>query len=305
MVPSLADFLFLQAMAAIVSAVTLLTYDEQDALLHVDYARIAFCDKSKVENWSCGTMCDAAPSKPINAQYFGRPSRDVRGYVANFGAKKCVLAFRGSVSFANWISDFTPLLTSWPPEWRASEWCPGCQAHMGFVDAWENVRSEVLELMRIMDCSSVSVVGHSLGGAVATLAAIDLRVTSPGGLVVKKIYTFGSPRVGNKAFADVFDRSLVSPSVRGGVKGRVMSSWRVVFHHDPVPHLRMLLADMTHVATEVYYHKSDSSEYKICDGGEDPTCSKSLWPLQLLTLDHRWYLNKTFAHQSLSSKCIG
>jgi predicted lipase len=48
----------------------------------------------------------------------------------------------------------------------------------------------------------VVVTGHSLGGAIATLAAVDLveeGIVSPGNIGV---WNFGSPRVGNQIFSD-------------------------------------------------------------------------------------------------------
>ena len=49
--------------------------------------------------------------------------------------------------------------------------------------------------------------GHSLGGALATLAAYDLKgVAAKHNLDVQvSCYTFGAPRVGNHAFAEDFD----------------------------------------------------------------------------------------------------
>jgi predicted lipase len=48
--------------------------------------------------------------------------------------------------------------------------------------------------------------GHSLGGAVASLAAFDIARElniSPQRI---KLYTFGCPRLGNRAFVDEFNK---------------------------------------------------------------------------------------------------
>ena len=48
--------------------------------------------------------------------------------------------------------------------------------------------------------------GHSLGGALATLAAYDIRKACPGlGSLDLRCYTFGAPRTGNHAFAWDYD----------------------------------------------------------------------------------------------------
>ena len=48
--------------------------------------------------------------------------------------------------------------------------------------------------------------GHSLGGALATLAGYDIARACPGAHV--SCYTFGAPRAGNHACAREFDRVL-------------------------------------------------------------------------------------------------
>ncbi|CAM9475443.1 unnamed protein product [Ectocarpus sp. 8 AP-2014] len=57
----------------------------------------------------------------------------------------------------------------------------------------------------------VYITGHSLGGALATLATLDHRRRYPEAKVT--MYNFGSPRVGNKAFAELYD-SFVGDSFR-------------------------------------------------------------------------------------------
>jgi len=55
----------------------------------------------------------------------------------------------------------------------------------------------------------VFAVGHSLGGALASLAAFDIRRHCP---CLKPMdvscYTFGAPRVGNHAFARQYDATV-------------------------------------------------------------------------------------------------
>ena len=51
--------------------------------------------------------------------------------------------------------------------------------------------------------SEVFVTGHSLGGAIATLAALHIRKTTPFRLPI--LYTFASPRVGDPQFAQHFE----------------------------------------------------------------------------------------------------
>jgi predicted lipase len=50
----------------------------------------------------------------------------------------------------------------------------------------------------------VLLTGHSLGGALATLAAHDLATHC--GLTNCQVYTFGAPRPGNRAFRREYDQ---------------------------------------------------------------------------------------------------
>ncbi|KAH7616902.1 putative Phospholipase A(1) DAD1, chloroplastic [Nannochloris sp. 'desiccata'] len=88
------------------------------------------------------------------------------------------------------------------------------------VGAEESSKSEVSE-----GPWTVLFTGHSLGGALATLAAFDFshrsstsRRNNPPKIAM---YNFGSPRVGNKAFATEFNRA-------------VQHAWRLVNRNDAV-----------------------------------------------------------------------
>lgn len=76
---------------------------------------------------------------------------------------------------------------------------------------------------------TIYITGHSLGGALATLLARDV-VRLPWareGRVEVVMYNFGSPRVGNRAFAEEYNRT-------------VGTSWRVCNHRDIIPTVRNL-----------------------------------------------------------------
>ncbi|MGE9291701.1 MAG: lipase family protein [Puniceicoccales bacterium] len=72
----------------------------------------------------------------------------------------------------------------------------GGRVHRGFADAWSTLRDECRNLPR-----PTLATGHSLGGALAILAAADFPEVG--------VMTFGSPRVGDVEFAKLSARRSV------------------------------------------------------------------------------------------------
>ena len=81
--------------------------------------------------------------------------------------------------------------------------CDKCEVHAGFYNAEQHVLPkvlyEVVRLNHLYGTSKVKTTGHSLGGALANLTAMDLALANVGYDV--SFYNFGQPRVGNKAYA--------------------------------------------------------------------------------------------------------
>lgn len=77
----------------------------------------------------------------------------------------------------------------------------GGRVHAGFRRALDEVWDHFSTRVRALSAAGRRVVltGHSLGGALATLAAFRLGPT-----IVEAVYTFGCPRVGNRTFGSGF-----------------------------------------------------------------------------------------------------
>lgn len=82
---------------------------------------------------------------------------------------------------------------------RLSPWNQGGRVHRGFKAALDDVWDDLLPAIEKLQAQGLKIwmTGHSLGTALATLAADRLQT-------VQGLYTFGSPRVGDQAFKDRF-----------------------------------------------------------------------------------------------------
>lgn len=117
-----------------------------------------------------------------------------------------LVAFSGSKSKTDWLKTNTNAATA---EFRDKVY-----VHKGFLEAWKSVKEDVWKLvtdamLRNAGAKRVIVCGHSLGGAQATIAALDLydeldEATQKNLTVI----TFGSPQVGTAPFAKLFDATI-------------------------------------------------------------------------------------------------
>lgn len=98
----------------------------------------------------------------------------------------------------------------------------GGEIHLGFALLMEKILSETQFIIKQLNPSKICLTGHSLGGALATLAAYRLREQNSS--ISYSVYTFGAPRVGDSAFASRY-------------KDYEIPHFRIENKNDIVPHL--------------------------------------------------------------------
>jgi len=85
--------------------------------------------------------------------------------------------------------------------------------HSGFMNSYsqtrENVMAELADLLASNKFARVLFVGHSQGGAVAELAAIDFALTFTDWKTRMALITFGQPRVGDADFNSLCNSLIV------------------------------------------------------------------------------------------------
>ena len=114
-----------------------------------------------------------------------------RGYVAST-PEAIVLAFRGTDEVEDWLINLNVVQVK----------DHGALVHRGFfraIDAvWPQIEPRLKDFLKASP-RTIRITGHSLGGALATLAAIRIQRM---GIRNVETYTFGQPRVGNRAMAE-------------------------------------------------------------------------------------------------------
>lgn len=133
------------------------------------------------------------------------------------GPGSITIVFRGTESIQDWLQDAkfrkekfeipksTVSNTSVFTRGESTHWNWG-RVHRGFLASIDSVWPQIREFLRQKYTGqAIFLCGHSLGAALAQLLAAWL---SANGYNVKAVYTFGSPRVGNRKFARMFDQKV-------------------------------------------------------------------------------------------------
>ncbi|RXW17081.1 hypothetical protein EST38_g8781 [Candolleomyces aberdarensis] len=139
--------------------------------------------------------------------------------------------------------------------------------HAGFLNAWNTVATRTIDAVRVQLAQhpgySIVVSGHSLGGALASLAGISFKRVFPS--VPLRVFTYGQPRTGNAAYATLLNKEIGTPNL-----------YRGVHTTDGVPTIIPTAAGYRHHGTE-YWSMADPvtpENTRACDpNGEDLSCS--------------------------------
>jgi triacylglycerol lipase len=129
---------------------------------------------------------------------------NVFGLVAwNAAEKTALVSIRGTQTVHDWIDNLDAVAVPYNAVPEAG------LVHMGFQLVYEHIRQNVGKLLT-SGCPGVQrilVTGHSLGGAVAVLAALDIAKNVRCG-VVPELHSFAGPRAGAPGFERYFNQHI-------------------------------------------------------------------------------------------------
>ncbi|XP_071696728.1 phospholipase A(1) DAD1, chloroplastic-like [Rutidosis leptorrhynchoides] len=130
--------------------------------------------------------------------------------IARLGRRDVVIAFRGTATCLEWVENLRAMLTSLPNDVAPEK--KKAMVQKGFLSMYTSanptcpslqdmVRDEISRIMATYgdEPLSITITGHSLGAALATLTAYDITSTFEKSPMVT-VVSFGGPRVGNNNF---------------------------------------------------------------------------------------------------------
>jgi len=208
--------------------------------------------------WSCGAKCKANADF-ITVASGGNGGKVQSWYVGYSKAQNTVVVGHQGTNTSDSDSVATDLKVSLVS--LDSKLFPGIgstiKVHEGFAGAQAKTATEVLNAVNkaisTHKTKAVTIVGHSLGGAIALLDSVYLPLHIKG--VTFKTITYGMPRVGNQAFANYVDSHIKLTHINN--------------KKDPIPILPSTSTGYYHPAGEV--HIEQSGTWASCPGQDNPS----------------------------------
>jgi hypothetical protein len=153
------------------------------------------------------------------------------GFLAISPSKEIVAAIRGTDTILEWLHDASYLMDPSPIAGAHGLTEDGFTAvyrslRIGRPNGSISAKDSIKSYLNTGDAATVTVCGHSLGGALATLLTLDVALNTPCRNPVG--YTYASPRTGDHLFAASYNAAIPA-------------SYRIVNRQDLVPQLPPIL----------------------------------------------------------------
>jgi hypothetical protein len=141
--------------------------------------------------------------------------------------KRILVVFRGELSFEESVSALTQIGSVYPT------YLPnGCALAPGLDQIYaavrDGLRNNVVSALSKVGGTTIVMAGHSIGGALANIAALDFATQAAGITASVAIYTFGAPPSGDPGFQSAFASKFT---------GSPISSFQLSRNGDPFPGL--------------------------------------------------------------------
>ncbi|KAF9528953.1 lipase [Crepidotus variabilis] len=232
------------------------------------YASAAYCSPETTKTWTCGTNCEQNSGfKPIDS---GGDGAIVQYWYVGYdpALNSIIVGFQGTDTdkILPILTDGNFLLAPLNPLLFPGV-SPLILTHDGFAKAHGFSAPDVLVAVQkglaLYPTQQVTVVGHSLGGALSIISSSFLALHLPDTTVIKTV-TYGAPRVGNENFVLWANGNSFMQRINN--------------KQDPIPTLPYRV--MLFAGTEGEIHITDTNQWVSCPGEDNgsPQCTLASVP---------------------------
>ncbi len=181
-----------------------------------------------------------------------------------------IIIFRGTQRTTEWIGDILLFQKNY-------EGFANSKIHSGFARIYKNLAQQTREIANHLNPSLPCYIsGHSLGAALATLAAADLALLVPKLKEQIRLYTYAGPRVGNPSFAQMHSQ-LVPNSYRiFNLADSIPLSPPTIFRNDVYSHVGEAWSFLTQYGDVLPNHAVDT--YRAAINTEVETNKTRVYP---------------------------
>ena len=253
--------------------------------IHSRYAFASYCISiAQKYEWNCGSICSQEANSTVLDYVYIDPHFDQVVHIThNHELKSMYVSFRGSRTLMNFKTDMKLSLSNLDWNGKESAKMPRlipktAKVHLGFEMVYSEMRLKILRELYPLTLKypdyRVIFTGHSLGGSLSILAAVDF-FDQHGMQDRISVITYGQPRTGDQTWCNYVNMLPFSSRY-----------FRVVKVGDPVPLMPGRALGYASCGTLVEY--SDSG-VKICSEGDVDTCKTTY--VYVRRRDHSWYRN--------------
>ena len=186
-----------------------------------------------------------------------------------------IIIFRGTQRTTEWIGDVFLFQKNY-------EGFRNSKIHSGFADIYKGLAEQTREIARQLNPSLPCYIsGHSLGSALATLAAIDIAQNVPKLKDQIRLYTYAGPRVGNPDFAQMHSQVIPNSYRIVNLADSIPLSPPTIFRKDVYVHVGQAWSFLTQYGDVLSNHAVDT--YRAAVNGEVETNKARKYPSSGLT----------------------
>jgi hypothetical protein len=214
------------------------SYTNNIGLKATYFSAASYCPETDVNNWNC-YWCNKVPYFDTIQTFWDNKTSTFCYFGKYNNSNQYVLAFEGSQDNKDLIIDLQ--IAQLVPY----KHYPDAKVHSGFWKSYLAVSNKIYKVLISHKVKDLFITGHSLGGALATIASLD--IVEELGIKNVSMVSLGAPRVGNAEYAGLYSSML-------------NNYYRLTHASDTVVHLPYMYLNYRHIPHEIFYPKRGLSQ---------------------------------------------